>query len=158
MDDAMRIEIIEFENRHQASFKTLNVAWLDQYSLLESHDLQILDNPQKYILQNGGVIYLAVDANEVVGSAALMKEHQGVYELVKMAVAPSHQKRGISKLLLEKCVNKARELHAVKIILFSNHQLKAALALYEKYGFQHVPVADSPFVTADVRMELVLEY
>jgi hypothetical protein len=28
--------------------------------------------------------------------------------------------------------------------------------LYEKYGFQHVPVVDSPFLTADVRMELVL--
>jgi hypothetical protein len=34
--------------------------------------------------------------------------------------------------------------------------LKTALALYEKYGFQHVAVEDSPFATADVKMELVL--
>jgi len=152
----MNIEIVEFEDHHHTRFKSLNVAWLDQYNLMESHDLEILDNPQKYILGTGGVIYLAVDGNEVVGSAALMKDHEGVYELVKMAVVPTHQGKGISRLLLDTCLQKARALKATKIILFSNHQLKAALGLYEKFGFQHVPVIDSPFVTADVRMELVL--
>jgi GNAT superfamily N-acetyltransferase len=82
--------------------------------------------------------------------------HDGVYELVKMAVSPLHRGKGISKILMEYCLDKARELKAQKIILFSNSQLKTAIALYEKYGFRHVPVDDSPFVTADVKMELSL--
>lgn len=152
----MNIEIIEYQSQHQAAFKTLNIAWLDQYNLTESHDLEILNYPEKYILSSGGVIYLSTHSGSVVGSAALIKEHDNIYELAKMAVAPSHQKLGISKLLIERCLDKARELNASRLILFSNHQLKAALSLYEKYGFRHIPIEDSPFVTADVKMELIL--
>lgn len=152
----MNIEIIEYQDQHQEAFKTLNIAWLDQYNLTESHDLDILNDPKKYILNSGGVIYLAMHNGNVVGSAALIKEHDDIYELAKMAVAPSHRKLGISKLLIERCLVTARELNASRLILFSNHQLKAALSLYEKYGFKHVPIEESPFVTADVKMELVL--
>lgn len=152
----MNIEIIEYQDQHQSAFKTLNVAWLDQYDLTESHDLDILNDPKKYILSSGGVIYLATHNGNVVGSAAIIKEHDDIYELAKMAVAPTHQKMGISKLLIERCLDKARELKVSRLILFSNHQLKAALSLYEKYGFKHVPIEDSPFVTADVKMELIL--
>lgn len=127
---------------------------MDHYNLTESHDLQILDDPRGTILERGGFIYLAQVESRIVGSAALMKEHGDVYELAKMAVARDYQGKGISKLLLEKCLEKAHELKASKITLFSNHQLKAALGLYEKYGFQHVPVIDSPFLTADIKMEL----
>lgn len=152
----MLIDIIEYQDHHQPIFKALNAVWLNQYNLMEEHDLEILNNPRDLILKKGGVIYLAQHQNEIVGSAALIKEHDGVYELAKMTVATSHQKMGISKLLLDKCLEKAKALHASKIILFSNHQLKSALSLYEKYGFQHVAVEDSPFATADVKMELAL--
>jgi ribosomal protein S18 acetylase RimI-like enzyme len=57
---------------------------------------------------------------------------------------------------METCLNKAKELGVKKLVLFSNHQLKMALGLYEKYGFRHVEVKDSPFETADVKMELIL--
>jgi putative acetyltransferase len=152
----MTISIIEYQDHHQPIFKALNAVWLIQYNLMETHDIEMLDNPREFILTNGGVIYLAKHNDEIVGSAALINEHNGMYELAKMTVAASHQKMGISKLLLERCLEKAKELRAVKLILFSNSQLKAALSLYEKYGFRHVPVEDSPFVTADVKMELVL--
>jgi N-acetylglutamate synthase-like GNAT family acetyltransferase len=80
-----------------------------------------------------------------------------VYELAKMAVTRDFQGRGISKMLIEKCLDTARKLKAKKITLFSNHQLQTALHLYQQYGFRHVEVKDSPFETADVRMELELE-
>ncbi len=152
----MNIEIIEYEDHHQPIFKALNAEWLNQYNLMESHDLEILNDPRELILKNGGVIYLAKHEHEVVGSAALIKEHDGMYELAKMSVSASHQRMGISKLLLDKCLEKARALRARSVVLFSNSQLKAALELYKKYGFKHVAVEDSPFATADVKMELIL--
>jgi putative acetyltransferase len=148
-------KIIDYEDRHQPVFRELNIVWLDQYKLTESHDLEILNDPRKTILENGGFICLASDGTQVVGSAALIREHHGIYELAKMAVAETHRQKGISKLLLEKCLEKAKDFKAEKVILFSNHQLKAALGLYEKYGFRYVPVIDSPFLTADIKMELV---
>jgi len=151
------IEIIEYSNNYAADFKRLNLEWLDKYNLTESRDLMVLNDPKGEILDQGGAIYLAKNEAEIVGSAALMKEHDGEFELVKMAVTDSWKGKGISKLLIEKCISKAKELGAKKITLFSNHQLQAALSLYKKFGFEHVEVTDSPFATADVKMELVME-
>lgn len=151
------IEIIEYKEDHKAIFKELNLEWLNYYNLAESHDLMILDDPQGTILDNGGVIYLASTNGNVVGSAALMKEHDGLFELVKMGVKKEYRGKGISRLLIDKCLAKARELNAKKIILFSNHKLQTAIGIYETYGFRHVEVKDSPFETADIKMELELE-
>lgn len=152
----MTFDIIEYEDRFQSAFKSLNAEWLDQYNLMEPRDLEMLDDPRRHILNEGGIIYLARYDNEITGSAAMLHEGNNIYELAKMTVAKEYRQQGVSKLLLEKCLAKAKELKAVKIILFSNHQLKAALRLYEKYGFRYIEVENSPFVTADIKMELTL--
>ena len=151
------ITIIEFNEQYAAEFRRLNLEWLEKYDLLESHDLLILDEPRKNVLDRGGFIYLARDASsgKVVGSSALIHEHDNVYELAKMSVDPAFRGQGISKLLIEQCLRKAREIGAGKLILWSNSQLQTAIHLYTRYGFQHVPVVDSPFVTANVKMELI---
>lgn len=150
------IRIVEYEEKHHPEFKRLNLEWLEKYNLAESHDLEVLEDPKEAILDHGGVIYMAIDGNHVVGSAALIKEEDGVYELAKMAVDPAWRGRGISKLLIEKCLEAARSWNAKKVTLYSNSQLLAALALYKKYGFYHISTENSPYVTADVRMELIL--
>jgi putative acetyltransferase len=150
------VQIIEYNDQYKQDFRKLNLEWLDKYNLTESHDLVVLDDPKGTILDKGGYIWLAKAGDKIVGSAALMKEHKGVYELAKMAVTAEYRGQGISKLLIETCLNKAKEIGASKLSLFSNHQLLTALKLYEKYGFRHVEVKDSPFETADVKMELVL--
>lgn len=150
------ITIINFEGRYAADFKALNMEWLQKYNLVESHDLMILNNPVETVINEGGYICLAKHDERIVGSAALMKEHESVYELAKMVVDPLYRGKGISKLLLQTCINKAREWNATRLNLFSNHQLTAALKLYEQFGFKHVAVENSPFETADVKMELIL--
>jgi putative acetyltransferase len=150
------IELVEYSDKYASDFKRINLEWLDKYNLTEDPDRRMLNDPQSTILNPGGAIYLAMVDGEVIGSAALLNEHHGVYELAKMTVVPQWQGKGIGNLLIEKCLVKARQLNAKKIVLFSNHQLQAALGLYIKYGFNHVDVTDSPFETADVRMELVM--
>ncbi|MDP4264322.1 MAG: GNAT family N-acetyltransferase [Bacteroidota bacterium] len=152
----MEIKIIPYRKEHHARFKELNLEWLDHYNLTESHDLMVLDDPEGTILHRGGYIWIAEAGGKLVGSAALMKEHEGVYELAKMAVTEAYRGKGISRLLIERCIAKAREIGAKKLTLFSNHQLQTAIGLYSKYGFRHVALHDSPFETADVRMELLL--
>lgn len=150
------MEIISYEDRYHEAFRVLNLEWLDHYNLTESHDLMVLDDPRGTIIDRGGYIWLAKEGEEIVGTAALMKEHEGVYELAKMAVSTPWRGKGISKLLITTCLNKAKDIGATRLILFSNHQLLTALRLYEKFGFQHIDVVDSPFETADVKMELIL--
>ena len=150
------IEIIVYDEKYHSDFKKLNLEWLDKYHLTESHDLMVLNDPKGTILDRGGFIWLAKAGDKIVGSAALMNEGHGIFELAKMCVGKDWQGNGISKILMETCLKKAKERGVKKLTLFSNHQLQTALKLYEKYGFKSVEVKDSPFETADVKMELEL--
>lgn len=150
------MKIISYESKYQPDFKRLNLYWLEKYHLTEQHDLDILDNPEEKIIAPGGCIFLAIDNEKVIGAAGIAKEHEGVYELVKMGVDSAYHGQGIGKKLLEHCLAEAKKMGAEKIFLFSNSQLTTALKMYEKYGFRHVEVTDSPMLTADVKMELSL--
>ena len=148
------IEIIEYDKKFHADFKRMNLDYLDKYNLTESHDMIILDKPEEIVIKSGGFIWLAKAGDEIVGTVGIMPEGHGIFELIKMCVAESWRGRGISKLLMETCLQKVKELGGEKLFLFSNHQLQTALKLYTKYGFKNVEVTDSPFETADVKMEL----
>lgn len=150
------IEIIDYCDDYADDFKQLNLEWLEKYNLTESHDLEIINHPKETILDGGGCIYLARSDDKIVGTAGLANAGNGVYELVKMAVAPAFRGKGISRMLMDKCLNKAKELNAKKIFLYSNSQLTTAISLYKKYGFIHVDATGSPLLTADVKMELSL--
>jgi N-acetylglutamate synthase-like GNAT family acetyltransferase len=150
------IEIIDYTDKYADDFKQLNLEWLNKYNLAESHDLKIINHPRETIIDRGGYVYLAKDGDKIVGTAGLANEGNSIFELVKMAVVPPYQGKGISKLLLEKCLNKAREQSAKKIFLYSNSQLIPAITLYKKYGFVHVDPSNSPLLTADIKMELSL--
>src|SRR4051812_16349770 len=113
----MNIRLIVYEDRYAQDFKRLNLEWLDKYNLTESHDLMVLNDPRGTIIDRGGVIYLIKAGDEIVGSAALMKEEEGVYELAKMAVAPEWRGKGLSKILLEKCLETARSWKIKKVSL-----------------------------------------
>ena len=148
------IEIIGYDEKFHADFKRMNLDYLDKYNLTESHDMIILDNPEEIVIERGGFIWLAKAGDEIVGTVGIMPEGDGIFELIKMCVAESWRGKGISKLLMETCLQKVKELGGEKLFLFSNHQLQTALKLYTKYGFKNVEVTDSPFETADVKMEL----
>ena len=150
------IEIIDYSGEYANDFRALNLEWLDKYNLTESHDLEVINHPKESILDRGGYIFLAKEGEKIIGTAGIANEGDSVYELVKMTVAAAFRGRGISKLLIEKCLEKARELKAKKVFLYSNSQLQTAISLYKKYGFVHVDASNSPLVTADVKMEMTL--
>jgi len=150
------IEIIDYSGEYANDFRDLNLEWLEKYNLTESHDLEVINHPKEAVLDKGGYIFLAREVDRIVGTAGIANEGDSIYELVKMTVAPAFRGQGISKMLIEKCLDKARELKAKKIFLYSNSQLQTAIALYKKYGFVHVDASNSPLLSADVKMELAL--
>jgi len=150
------IEIIDYSGKYADDFRELNLEWLEKYNLTESHDLEVINHPKEAILDHGGYIFLAKEGDKIIGTAGIANEGDSVYELVKMTVTPAFRGKGISRMLIEKCLDKAKELGAKKIFLYSNSQLQTAISLYKKYGFVHVDASNSPLVTADVKMELTL--
>jgi len=148
--------IINYEDQYLEDFRRLNLEWLEQFNLTESHDLEILDHPRENVIDRGGFIFLLKEENVIIGTAGIFKINSHEYELIKMTVAPEHRGKKFGDMLLEKCINQAKEMNASKLILFSNSHLQTAIRLYEKFGFRHVEVIDAPFKTADIKMELEL--
>lgn len=149
------IRIAGFDPRWREAFAGLNIEWLEHWFVVEDYDREVLGNPEKYILANGGHILFALDAEErALGTVALKHEGNGVYELTKMAVSPEARGRGVGRLLMEVALDLYRTLDARELFLESSSLLGPALALYESAGFRHRPAprAGSRYARADVYM------
>ena len=141
------------------AFRVLNEEWISLYFKLEERDVETLGNPEK-ILRDGGQIYFAWVAGEVVGCVALIPvTDDGVYELSKMAVSPATRGRGIGRKILVYAIEQAKALPVRRLFLGSSKRLVDAVHLYESLGFEHIPPESLPWVgyaRADVFMELPL--
>lgn len=151
----MEIEIIDYETQYQDDFKRLNLEWISQYFEVEPLDVQQLDYPEDYIFANGGLIYFAKLNNEIIGTVALKKVEETVFELSKMAVSPHYQGLGVGKKLGEHLINEAKGIGCKMLFLESNQKLTPAINLYKKLGFVEVPIGNSPYSRADFRAEMV---
>lgn len=148
------ISIIPFADQYTADFKKLNIEWLKQYFIVEPYDEYQLSHPREEILDKGGYIFMAIADGRIIGTVALMKENEGSFELTKMSVTKEWQGRGASKLLMDACVQIAREKHWDRLFLYSNTILQAAIALYRKYGFSEIPLEqNSHYKRTNIKME-----
>ncbi len=138
------VEIIPFESRYRDDFKRLNVEWLEQYFYVETIDHEVLSDPERRILQPGGVILLARQNDEIVGTAALIKADDARFELSKMAVTRQRRGSGIGRALLRAIIDRFNQIGAKTLFLESNSVLTPALALYESHGFRHAPRPEGP--------------
>jgi GNAT superfamily N-acetyltransferase len=153
----MVINIVPYKLEYKPYIKTLNYEWLEKYFAVEPFDVVQLSNPQVEILDKGGKIFFALDDEEVIGTASLLKVSNEEYELAKMAVTEKYQHAGVGKMLMEYCIEEAKNLNAIKLTLFSNKKLEAAIHVYRKYGFVEIPLpAEMHYVRSDIRMEKML--
>jgi ribosomal protein S18 acetylase RimI-like enzyme len=129
------LKIVPFNKDYKPAFEFLNRAWIEEYFIMEEEDLKTLQNPESYILEEGGEVFFAILDGEVVGTAAMIQTDKGIYELAKMAVARQFQGLGIGKKLLKRCIDFSKEREATEIFLITNDSLKPALSLYLSFGF-----------------------
>ena len=153
------VEIVEFQPQYKKAFYELNRKWIELYWELEPHDIEVLENPEKHILEKGGHIFVALYNGFPVGVCALCPmQEESVYdfELAKLAVNNSIQRKGIGRRLCDAVIDKARELGGEMLFLESNTRLKPAIALYRKLGFKELPEYHPAYARGDIQMELSL--
>ncbi len=63
---------------------------------------------------------------------------QDICELVKMWLATEARGIGLGKLLIEKCIQLAKESGFKKIYLETMPELKQAMKVYKKFGFEYL--------------------
>lgn len=126
--------------------------WLEKYFVAEPYDVEVLSNPEKYILEKGGNIYFVAEDGIPKGAVALMNNEYGELELTKMGVDESAQGKGYGNLLIQHCIDKAKEMGGKDLILYSSTKLSPAIHLYKKFGFVEIPVEKSEYARCDIKM------
>ena len=149
------IEIVGFNKKYSEQFFILNKAWIEESWHLEDSDKKDLLNPEK-IVKNGGEIFFAISLNEVIGTVAMIKSSDWVYELAKMTVKNNFRGKGVANLLMDKCIEFAIEQKAIEIFLISNDSLIVERNLYDKYGFKEVILDSQKYNRGNVKMMLSL--
>jgi GNAT superfamily N-acetyltransferase len=96
---------------------------------------------------------------EPVGCCALLKKDDKTFEVAKMAVTAAHQGKGLGRILLQSCIDRARFRGKRRLFLETNSKLEAAVSLYRKLGFVELPPnvwPPSQYARVDLVMELRL--
>ena len=150
-----QVKIINFEDKYTKDFADLNFEWLEKYFYIEPYDREVLTQPKKYILDEGGYILMATINGEAVGTVALIKRSNTSYELSKMAVTNKYQGLRIGQKLMYAAIHFAGQQGIPYLYLDSNTVLTPAITLYKKVGFKEIPVPeDTPYERCNIRMEL----
>tara|TARA_R110002012_G_scaffold9716_2_gene44781 strand:- start:208995 stop:209456 length:462 start_codon:yes stop_codon:yes gene_type:complete len=150
------VNIIPYNSQFATDFKTLNIEWLEAFFYVEPYDLEVLSNPEEYIINKGGFIFFASKDDQILGTVALMPTgNTGVLELTKMAVSPSARGMGIGQQLIAHCIAFAKAQHLNKLILYSHRKLENAIHIYKKWDFKEIPLEeDVVYKRANIKMEL----
>ncbi len=95
--------------------------------------------------QNDNEIYFVIDDDgEILGGGGIkpLKDFEAdVCEIQKMYFSPKVRGRGYGKQMFEKCIEFSKTIDYKQCYLESAPQLKAAIHIYESYGFKHLKSA-----------------
>ncbi|QMW23052.1 GNAT family N-acetyltransferase [Sandaracinobacteroides saxicola] len=134
----MTLTIRDFTDDLAPAFHAINAEWIEGMFTLEENDRLLLENPRTLIIDRGGVILFAEDPDlGIIGTVALMKAGDGVYELTKMGVLARAQGMKAGEALLAAALDRARTMGITTLYLLTNRICAPAIHLYEKLGFTH---------------------
>lgn len=151
------VDIIDYAPEYCDDFSRLNAEWMTTYfgKKMDNH----LDNPEETIISKGGFILFAKVGDEIIGTCAILKENNKLYEIADMAVTPQYRGKHIGKRLLSAAVDKVRKAGARQVYLVTSSKLTASLELYRTYGFRETGMDAelSVYEGSDVKMMLNLK-
>ena len=127
------------ETKDQEQIYSLVKEVLSTYGLKtdpEETDKDILDLKLYYFNNNGWFEIIEDEYEKIIGSYGIIKISDTLCELRKMYLKKGYQGKGLGKEMMERSIQKAKELSYKEIILETNKVLIKAIGLYKKFGFK----------------------
>ncbi len=154
-----RVTIVPYSKKRSPLFDRLNRAWIHEYFTVEPFDDQVLTNPKKMIIDNGGEVWFAALDGEVVGTCALIMLKNDMFEFSKLGVDETARGKGVARALLRHCIARAQQHGHKKLRIFTSTKLAPANALYRSEGFVEVEMSaaeKSRYCRCDIMYDLKL--
>ena len=144
--------IRDYRAEDKAALMEISLPWLEENHILEPADIEQLTHPER-VLEAGGRIFLAEADGRPVGMLMLEPFGSGVAEPFKFGVLEAYRNRGMGRALMEATIDAARAMGVHTLVLTSHHSLKAALHIYESYGFRYEEHDHVAFELSDIAMK-----
>jgi len=132
----------QFEKRDEEAVYDLHVSamkhagiFIDNPELRDEWDKDLKNIPGVYINNKGEFLVVTIE-DKVMGMGALRKVDETTAEIKRMRVEPALQGKGIGKLILDKLIERAKELGYQKLTLDVAAKQEAARHLYESREFK----------------------
>jgi len=107
-----------------------------------NHELAVL--PGKYA-QPDGRLYLAYWNDQIAGCVALRRYDTNRAELKRLFIRAEFRGLGISKFLITRIIQDAKDIGYESILLDTLNTMKPAINLYQSFGFDEIdPYYDNP--------------
>jgi putative acetyltransferase len=130
------MSIVPFQPEHGDGFRSLVADTLREFGFEPDPALDAdLDAPATTY----AALWVALDDDAVVGSAALRDLGNGAVELKRMYLRPDQRGRGLGRQLLALALDWARANEMRVVRLDTSERMVAAQRLYEANGFERVP-------------------
>jgi len=110
------------------------------------------------LFQTPGSIYLvATEDDQLLGGAGIFPSAglpAGFAELVKMYLHKPARGKGLGRLLIDRCLQEAKQMGYKSIYLETMPELSKAVSVYEKFGFRYLdgPMGNTGHFGCDVWM------
>lgn len=106
--------------------------------------------------------FVALDGEKIIGGVGVFPSEglpDDTVELVKMYLLPEYRGQGLGKLLIRKCIGQAKHLGYRFIYLESMPELKTAVGVYQKLGFQLLdkPIGETGHYSCSIWMRYEIE-
>jgi putative acetyltransferase len=94
------------------------------------------------LFQKERAVYNVAEASGVIVGGGGIYPTDGLphdtCELVKMYLLPQARGHGLGRMIIEQCISQARQMGYKKIYLETMPELKQALNIYARFGFQYL--------------------
>lgn len=104
----------------------------------QGYDKELMTLPGRYAPPDGRLL-IAYAGNAAAGCVALRPLSADVCELKRLYVRPTFRRMGIGEALARRAVKDAAQIGYGRIVLDTLCSMTAAIGLYMKLGFFHIP-------------------
>ena len=115
------------------------------------------DSLSELFMKEKSTYFVAVLNGEIVGGGGIFPTEGlpgDTCELVKMYLLPEARGKGLGRSIIEKCLQYAQDFGFRNVYIESMPELKLALTIYEKFGFEYLsaPLGHSGHFGCDLWM------